>query len=123
MSKKKNVVMDDGGMWFEVVGLFKEEDKEPKDIEGHNVYIRGEVDNMIIIQVPKGVHHQTILAGIQRILDKEKIEKGVFVIDQDINFMKLEPVEKNKSFVMEAKYQEIKMNRQANVIPITKTRQ
>ena len=97
-----------GGLWFEVAAVTKKDDAEVKDVEGNNVYIRGHVGEMLVIQVPKGVNHNTILAGIQRMLAKEGIDKGVFVVDQDIEMMKLVPVERSKAKVMEAKHQKIR---------------
>lgn len=99
------------GLWFEVAAVTKKEDAEVKDVEGNNIYIRGHIDDMLVIQVPKGVNHQTILTGIQRMLDREKIDKGVFVIDQDIEMMKLVPVQKDKARVLEKRHQAIKAAR------------
>ena len=97
--------------WFEVVAIAKEEDNEVVDVEGSHVYIRGEIGDMLVIQIPTGIDHQNILQGVQRMLDSEGIEKGVFVIDQDIQMMKLEPVEENKARVMEEKYLVQKMQK------------
>jgi hypothetical protein len=118
-----------GGMWFEVVAVHHKGDEEVRDIEGNHVYIRGHIDDMLVIQVPTGVDHNTILAGIQRMLTKEGIDKGVFVIDREIEMMKLKLVERSKSKVMEAKYQEIRARNRAELAkpyqnaPTTKTRQ
>jgi hypothetical protein len=94
------------GLWYEVTAVLR--DGEVKDIEGSNVYIRGSIDNMLVIQVPKGVNHNQIMAGIQRMLQAEGIDKGVFVIDKDIEMMKLNSVERSKARVMEAKHQAIR---------------
>lgn len=97
------------GLWFEVAAVSHKDDAEVKDIEGNHVYIRGHVDNLLVIQVPKGSDHQTLLAGVQRVLQAENIDKGVFVIDEDIEMMKLVPVPRQKAKVMEAKHQEAKV--------------
>lgn len=118
-----------GGLWFEVVAVHRKEEEETRDIEGNHVYIRGHIDDMLVIQVPTGVDHNIILAGIQRMLAKEGIDKGVFVIDREIDMMKLRPVERNKAKVMEAKHQEIRARNRAEMAkpqqnaPTTKTRQ
>lgn len=96
------------GLWFEVVAIHRKEEKEVRDIEGSHVYIRGHIDDMLVIQVPKGVDPQVILQGIQRMLQAEGIDKGVFVIDQEIEMMKLQPVARDKARVMEAKHQQVK---------------
>ena len=92
--------------WYEVVALFKDEDDDVRVIEGSNVHIRGEVDDVLVIQIPAGVNHGAILSGVQEILRKEKLEKSVIVLDKNINVVKFKPVEKNKANVMETKYQE-----------------
>jgi len=114
------------GLWFEVVAVSKKDDAEVKDIEGNHVYIRGSIDNMLVIQVPGGVNHQAILQGVQRMLDAEGIDKGVFVIDQDIEMMKLQPVHRDKARVMEAKHQAVRKARLASAkqnAPTTRTPQ
>lgn len=103
------------GLWFEVAAVHRKEEEEVRDIEGSHVYIRGHVDDMLVIQVPTGVDHNTILAGIQRMLAKENIDKGVFVIDREIDMMKLVPVPRQKAKVMEAKHQEIKARNRAEM--------
>jgi len=117
------------GLWFEVAAVHRKGEEEVRDIEGNHVYIRGHIDDMMVIQVPQGVDHNAILSGIQRMLAKEGIDKGVFVIDREIDMMKLVPVERSKAKVMEAKHQEIKARNRAEMskphqnAPTTKTRQ
>jgi len=96
--------MSEGGLWYEVAAVSKKGDAEVRDIEGNNVLIRGNLGDMLVIQVPKGVNHQVILQGIQRMLDRENIERGVFVIDKDIEMMKLVPVDREKAKVLERKH-------------------
>jgi len=109
------------GLWYEVVGIADASD-EVKNIEGNDVYIRGGLDDLLVIQVPKGVNHQAILQGIERMLKAEGIEKGVFVIDKDIQMMKLATVPRHKAKVFEAKYQEVKASKTQNA-PTTETPQ
>jgi len=114
------------GLWFEVTAIANKEDAEIKDIEGNHVYIRGNIDDLLIVQVPKGADHQTLLAGIQRMLKAEGIDKGVFVIDDVIEMMKLVPVSRSRAKVMEAKHQAMKSERLANTkqnAPTTRTKQ
>jgi hypothetical protein len=96
------------GLWFEVVAIHRKDDGEVRDIGGNHVYIRGHIDDMLVIQVPTGVDHASIMAGVQKMLQAEGIDKGVFVIDTEIDMVKLKPVERSKAKVMEAKHQRVK---------------
>lgn len=114
------------GLWFEVAAISKKENCEVKDVEGNHVYIRGSIDNLLVLQVPPGTDHGVLLAGVQRVLQSEGIEKGVFVIDNDIEMMKLVPVPKSRARVMEAKHQAIKAEKAERAkqnAPTTRTKQ
>lgn len=114
------------GLWYEVIAVAHKDDAEVKDIAGSHVYIRGSIDNLLVIQVPKGCNHQEVLAGIQRMLQAEDIDKGVFVLDDSIEMMKLQPVAREQARVMEAKHQAAKAAKLAKSkqnAPTTKTKQ
>ncbi|MBW2167992.1 MAG: hypothetical protein JRG69_01830 [Deltaproteobacteria bacterium] len=114
------------GLWYEVTAVTHKDDAEVKDIGGSKVYIRGAVDGLLIIQVPKGCNHQEVLTGIQRMLQAENIDKGVFVLDDSIEMMKLEPVPRQQARDMEAKHQAAKVAKLARSkqnAPTTSTKQ
>lgn len=123
MKKYGSEVRHMSGLWFEVTAISNKEDAEIKDIEGNHVYIRGNIDDLLIVQVPPGSDHQTLLAGIQRMLQAEGLDKGVFVIDDAIEMMKLVPVSRDRAKVMEAKHQAMKAERTKQNAPTTRTKQ
>lgn len=102
------------GLWYAVAAISRKDEAEVRDIEGSDVLIRGSLADLLVFQVPKGVNHQQILQGIERVLQAENIDKGVFVIDDGIEMMKIVPVAKDKAKVLETKYQAAKAAAQQN---------
>lgn len=102
------------GLWYEVAAISRRDEAEVRDIEGASVLVRGHLADLLVIQVPKGVDHQQILQGIQKVLQAENIDKGVFVIDDGIEMMKLVPLARHKAKVMEARHQEAKATARQN---------
>lgn len=111
------------GLWFEVTAIAHKGEAEVRHVAGSNVYIRGAIDKMLVIQVPSGVDHATILGGVEHILEKEGMgDRGVFVVDEKIEVMKLEAVERHKAKVLEARHQQVKAARMQNA-PTTEVKQ
>lgn len=98
------------GTWHEVVQFASPLAEQVVEIpEGQRYTVRGPIDNVIVVQIPAEEIHkmsqdgsmEAVFEGIQQTVRGGGFEGGIIIVPSSLQFMKLRPVDKVMSKMLE----------------------
>lgn len=91
----------DPDRWFEIVSYFQEgEEGRYLDVEGQQLFVRGNIDDVIVVQVPAHYGSQQahqIMGAVQRTMQGAGVDRPLVLMPDDVKLMKVRPVSKKRS--------------------------
>ena len=78
--------------WYEIVGYFDPKSKEQVDADGVRVVVRGDIDNVVIVQVPAVMsadEAHRVMQSVQQTLVGAGVDRPLVLMPDHINLMKV----------------------------------
>lgn len=110
MSKKKdNVPKRKRVRWSQIVAMNYGDDEGIQNLEDSEAYVRGTVDNVIVVTVPRETFFEgkagEVNAALAAMFARAGVEKDVIVLDEHVKFVRMVPVDLRVEELLERRYQ------------------